>query len=194
MNDHFRSTLVRVLRLVGPTLDRRGLPWALVGSSASSLQGLNCVPKDIDLAANREGAYLMGDLLAPFVVRPVAFSETDRYASHFGIFAVDGVSVEVMGDLLVRGEGEHIDLAEHYVRWNREVRHVHVEELEVPVAPLEWQLVANALLARDDRVADIAAHFRSHSYDKAFLDEITQDPHLSPRTVARVRRELDPGG
>src|SRR3990170_6356544 len=190
MNDHFYSILVRVLRLVAPSLDRQGLPWALVGSSASYLQGLRCLPKDIDLAANREGAYLMGDLLAPYAIRPVAFSETERYASHFGIFALDGVNVEVMGDLLVRGEDEHIDLAEHYVRWNREVRHVHVGELEVPVAPLEWQLVAYALLGRDDRVADLAAHFRAHPYDRAFLDEIMSDPHLSPRTLGRVRKEL----
>ena len=190
MDDHFRATLIQVLRLVAPALDKLGLPWALVGSSASSLQGLRCVPKDIDLAANQAGAYLMGKLLAPYVVRPIAFSETERYASHFGIFAVDGVNVEVMGDLLVKGEGEHIDLAEHYARWNREVRHVHVEELEVPVAPLEWQLVANTLLGRDDRVADLAAHFRAHPYDRAFLDEIMSDPHLSPRTLGRVRKEL----
>ena len=190
MNDHFYSILVRVLRLVAPSLDRQGLPWALVGSSASYLQGLRCLPKDIDLAANREGAYLMGDLLAPYAIRPVAFSETERYASHLGIFALDGVNVEVMGDLLVRGEDEHIDLAEHYGRWNREVRHVHVGELEVPVAPLEWQLVANALLGRDDRVSDIAAHFRANTYDRAFLEEILRDRHLSQRTVCRVRREL----
>src|SRR3989337_3293434 len=96
MNDHFRGVLVQVLRLVAPALDHQEFPWALVGSSASYLQGLRCVPKDIDLAANRQGAYLMGDLLARHAVRPVAFSETDRYASHFGIFAVDGVNVEVM--------------------------------------------------------------------------------------------------
>ncbi len=190
MDNHFRSVLTRVLRLVAPSLDQQRLPWALVGSSASSLQGLRCVPKDIDLAADRAGAYLMGKLLAPYVVRPVAFSETERYASHFGIFTIDGVNVEVMGDLLVKGDGEHIDVAEHYARWNRQVRHVRLEELEVPVAPLEWQLVANALLGRDDRVADIAAHFRAHGYDRAFLEEILHDPHLSPRTVRRVRQEL----
>src|SRR3990172_9471739 len=98
MDDHFRATLIQVLRLVAPALDKLGLPWALVGSSASSLQGLRCVPKDIDLAANQAGAYLMGKLRAPAVVRPLAFSESERDASHFGIFAVDGVNVEVMLD------------------------------------------------------------------------------------------------
>jgi hypothetical protein len=194
MDDHFRGTVMRVLRLVVPDLERRGLPWALVGSSASCLQGLPCVPKDIDLASNREGAYLMGQALAPFTVRPIAFSETERYASHFGIFSMDGVNVEVMGDLLIRGENEHIDLAEHYVRWNREVRHVHVEELEVPVSPLEWQLIANTLLDRHDRAGDIAAHLRAYGFDRPFLEEILTDPHLSPRTVDRVWRDLGLGG
>ena len=172
-------------------------PWALVGSCASVLQGLpDYEPPDIDLATTAEGAYLMQDCISSHgsTLRPVKYSESGPYASHFGIFEVRGVKVEVMGDLVIRCKDGFIDLNDHFARWSDEVRICEVEDLHIPLIPLEWQLVANALLGRDDRVRTIAACMLDQGYDRPFLETILADDTLGERTLSTVRTvmRLDP--
>jgi hypothetical protein len=72
--------------------------WAVDRSTALALQGFDLEPGDIDILTDREGAYRIQGLLAGYAVRPVAYSESNKYRSHYGSFSIDGVRVEVMGD------------------------------------------------------------------------------------------------
>jgi hypothetical protein len=70
------------------------------------------------------------------------------------------------------------------------VRVLHFEDMHVPVAPLEWQLIANALLARPERVGGVAQHLLDHGFDAAYLDAMLADPGLGERTLHATREAL----
>jgi hypothetical protein len=56
--------------------------------------------------------------------------------------------------------------------------------------PLEWQLVANALLGRADRVEALAGYLCDQGYDRPFLETILADETLGQRTLGWVRRVM----
>ena len=62
--------------------------------------------------------------------------------------------------------------------------------LHIPVVPLEWQIIANAMLGRDDRVDALAAHLLRCGYDRDYMANLFADPRIGARTIDRVRRAL----
>lgn len=190
MTEEVRRALSACIHAIIPTMFRAQQPWAVMGSTASVLQGIcNYTPPDIDLVTTRDGAYMMSGSIGGLgaTVHQVGYSESDRYASHFGIFEVLGVKVEVMGDLIIRVADGHIDATEHFARWSDKVRLIHFEEYHIPVVPLEWQLVANVLLSRPERSTGIADYLLEHGYDRAYLEALLVDAGHGERTIRMVR-------
>lgn len=193
MTEHIQRALSACIHAVIPTMFRAQQPWAVMGSTASVLQGLcNYPPPDIDLVTTRDGAYIMSGSMGGLgaTVRQVGYSESAPYASHFGIFEVLGVKVEVMGDLAIRVADGHIDATEHFARWSDKMRLIHFEEHHIPVVPLEWQLVANVLLSRPERSTGIADHLLAHGFDRPFLAALLADDAHGARTIATVREMM----
>ncbi|MDE3097115.1 MAG: hypothetical protein KGK07_14095 [Chloroflexota bacterium] len=187
------EALLAIVRCIIPAMFRAQQPWALVGSTASVLQGLpDYQPPDIDLATTMEGAFIMEGCLAEAgeVVRPVGYSVSAPYASYFGIFQVRGVRVEVMGALIVRCADGVIDLADHYARWSDKVRVREVDGMHIPLVSLEWQIVANAMLGRPERVDGLARYLLRAGYDRPYLADLLRDGRIGARTIARVREAL----
>ena len=190
MTDGVRSALSACINAIIPTMFRAQQPWAVMGSTASVLQGIcNYTPPDIDLVTTRDGAYIMSGSIGGLgaTMRQVGYSESERYASHFGIFEVLDVKVEVMGDLVIRVADGVIDATQHFARWSDKVRLIHFEEHHIPVVPLEWQLVANVLLSRPERSTGIADYLLQHGFDRAYLDALLLDKGHGERTIATVR-------
>ncbi|HYM27866.1 MAG TPA: hypothetical protein VET66_06935, partial [Steroidobacteraceae bacterium] len=123
-------------------------------------------------------------------VRPVSFSVREPYASHFGIFEVGDVKVEVMGDLVIRCSDGMISAADHFSRWSDQVRVLHFAGMHVPVVPLEWQLVANVLLRRPERSLPIAELLLRRGYNQVYVDQLLGDTQNGQRTIGEVRRLL----
>lgn len=95
-----------ILRRIARELNSTGVSFKVVGGASAALQGVPLRVKDLDIELDREGAYRFQALFADRAVKPVGLSEGDHYRSHFGQFDLDGVTVEVMGDLHRRaGEG-----------------------------------------------------------------------------------------
>ena len=190
MTDGVRSALSACINAIIPTMFRAQQPWAVMGSTASVLQGIcNYTPPDIDLVTTRDGAYIMSGSIGGLgaTMRQVGYSESERYVSHFGIFEVLDVKVEVMGDLVIRVADGVIDATQHFARWSDKVRLIHFEEHHIPVVPLEWQLVANVLLSRPERSTGIADYLLQHGFDRAYLDALLLDKGHGERTIATVR-------
>ncbi len=193
LNERTHNALVAIMRCIIPSMFKAQQPWALVGSTASVLQGFpNYQPPDIDLATTMEGAFVMSRCLgnSGSVVRHIRYSVRPPYSSYFGIFEVQGVKVEVMGDLIIRCVDGVIDMTDHWARWSDTVRVCQIDDLHIPVVPLEWQIIANAMLGRDDRVDAIADYFLTSGYDRAYMDNLFADPRVGARTIARVREAL----
>ena len=80
--------------------------WILVGSTNLILQGVD-VPAsdDIDVMCSAEDCDKIAELLTAagvIVVKPQGYSATEKYRSNFGVYDIDGVSVEIMGDFQYR--------------------------------------------------------------------------------------------
>lgn len=94
-----------VLHQVISRLEANGIPYRVVGGTSVALHGVPVHVKDLDLETTAAGAYQIAALLGEYIERPVTFSESPVYRSYFGQFRIDGVLLEVMGDL-ERREGD----------------------------------------------------------------------------------------
>jgi hypothetical protein len=193
LTDDVKNAGVCIMKSIIPSMFKAQEPWALMGSFASVLQGIpDYSPPDIDLVTTTQGAYIMEGCVghAGATMRPVALSTGGPYTSHFGIFEVLGVKVEIMGDLVIKCDDGYIDSRDHWSRWSDKVRVLHFDGLHIPVVPLEWQLVANTLLRRPERSNGIASYLLQHGYDSAYIEELLADEHYGARTIASVREAL----
>ncbi len=141
---------LEVLRKIHTRLEQAGVDWVVTGSVGFALQGVPVSPDDLDIQTDEAGAYEIERLFSEFVVRKVAFSSAERIRSHFGVLSVDGVTVEVMGDIQKKCDDGSWD---DPVDLDRHKRVVHVEGINVPVLSLEYECQAYKRLGRTDKAA-----------------------------------------
>ena len=137
---------LNVLRQIQARLSGTEVNWVLTGSLGMVLQGVPIEEvHDIDIQCDKSGAYEIERLFHEFVIRRVAFSSAERVRSHFGTLMIDGIKVEIMGDMQKRcGDGTWgapPDL-ERY----RQV--IEVEGMRIPVLSLEYEYQAYLKLGR----------------------------------------------
>lgn len=68
----FDAALTEVVRKVAGPLREEGIEWYVAGSGALRLLGAPAVPHDIDLGVARPGVARIGELLAEYLIEPVA--------------------------------------------------------------------------------------------------------------------------
>ncbi|ALM75393.1 nucleotidyltransferase domain-containing protein [Thermococcus barophilus] len=107
--------------------------WVVTGSLGFALQGVPVEPHDIDIQTDKEGAYEIERLFSEFVIKKVTFSSTEKIRSHFGALMIDGIKVEIMGDIQKKVNDEW----EPPVDINRYKRFVQIEGMKIPVLDLE---------------------------------------------------------
>ena len=113
-----------------------------------ALQGMDIEVHDIDIQTDQHGAYEIESRLAEYVVKPVRYSVSERIRSYYGVLEIDGIKVEVMGDIQKRvGEQtwEESVKVEHYRCW------VEIEGMQVPVLSLEYEYQAYVELGRVEK-------------------------------------------
>ena len=140
------------LRILVSRLRAADILWALTGSTAFALQGLPIEPGDIDVQTDEAEAYAIERLFAEHVVRPVRPRNGARITSHFGALELEGITVEIMGDIRKRvpaGPWQPPPDLAALVRW------IDWGELRMPVVPLEYEQHAHAELGRLDRARQL---------------------------------------
>ncbi|MCO6040813.1 nucleotidyltransferase domain-containing protein [Thermococcus alcaliphilus] len=135
---------LEVLRRLYERLSQSDVTWAVTGSLGFALQGVPVEPHDIDIQTDREGAYEIERLFSEFVVEPVRFKESEKIRSHFGVLMIDGVKVEIMGDIQKKVNDEW----EEPVDINRYKSFVEIEGMKIPVLDLEYEYQAYLKLGR----------------------------------------------
>ena len=180
--------LLEVLDIVSKVLTGISARWVLVGSTASSLNGIEVEPKDIDIIVETNKVYEVDKALASSfrALRRVKYSSNGTYSSHYGVFEVLGVKVEVMADLKICGEPgclevEFEDLYQH----SKDLR---IGDKSLKVAPLEWQLIANTIIpGKEERVARILKALKTKGADIRVMDSILSN---TPPSIKRQVSEL----
>ena len=136
-----------VLRKLYMRLNVTNINWAVTGSLCFALQGVPVeVVHDIDLQSDEAGVYEIERLFADSVTRKVALSSSNNIRSHLGALMIDGVKVELMGDVAKRPDDnsewdEPTDL-------NRVKRFVTIDDMRVPVLDLEYEYQAYLKMGR----------------------------------------------
>ena len=126
IEQHYRN----VLRKIYARLCDHQINWVVTGSLGMALQGMCLEVHDIDIQTDQRGAYAIESCFSEYVVRAVQYSATHRIRSHFGALEIDGVKVEIMGDiqkLLEDQKWEDPVPIEQYKHW------VQYEGMQVPV-------------------------------------------------------------
>ncbi len=143
-----QPTYLAVLRQLFAELKESQVNWVVTGSLSFALQGLPLEPHDIDIQTDTEGAYEIERRFFSQVSRNVTFASTERMRSHFGALLIDGIIVEIMGDVQKRlkdGTWEApVDLRSH-----RQV--VHIEGMDIPMPSLAYEAQAYLKLGRLER-------------------------------------------
>lgn len=146
-----------VLVALRERLQTSSIPWAIMGSTNLALQGLSIEPNDIDVQTTAEGATVIEEQFHDQVVEPVTFSEGDRIRSHYGKLELNGIPVEIMGDLQKRqtdGDwGSPIDVEAH-----RESVILRGDPL--PVLSLRCERQVYDTLGRTKRVEQLREHLK----------------------------------
>jgi hypothetical protein len=142
------SRFFSILRTVSLQLNENNVQWALVGSLGMAVRGMPIEPNDIDIITDKAGAYEIERLLSQFVKRRVALRTSERIQSYFGILEIEGVKVEIMGDLQIKladgSWGDPPDLRQHK-------QTVQVDEMSVPVLNPEWEYQTSLKLGREKK-------------------------------------------
>ncbi|NQT85087.1 hypothetical protein HQ563_18880 [bacterium] len=150
---------VGVLRKLHVRLNEAGVKWVVTGSVSFAIQGLPVEPNDIDIQTDRAGAYEIERLFSEFVTKRVAFSSTEKIRSHFGALLMDGIEVEIMGDLQKRlGDGTW----EPPLDLNRHKRFVEAGGMRIPVLSLEYEYEAYLKLGRTEKAQLLKQWLRAH--------------------------------
>ena len=137
-------------------LDDTAVTWAVTASTNLALRGIPVDPGDIDVMTDGPGAEAIERRLEAYVESEVVRSRAaeHRIASDFGVLDIDGVRVEIMGDVEHLVDGEWVSAAD--VAANREF--VGVGGHDVPVMALEREREGYRELGRDERAALVDAH------------------------------------
>lgn len=130
--------ILRILKFLCKEFAKADISWVLAGSLSLALQGVSVEPRDIDILTDRQGAFKINAMLKKYEVKKVEYSQTDKTASFLGIFRIDGVKVEVMGDYKER-EGDRWTSLSHRLRKQRTVE---IDGITILVSPLKDQLTS----------------------------------------------------
>jgi hypothetical protein len=151
------------LRKIVARIGNHPITWALTGSTSMALQGMPLEVHDIDIQTDKIGAYELDRILSDYAVVPVRFLLSERIHSHFGEFIIDGIEVEVMGDmekLLDDGNWEPPVRIEEHRLW------VESEGLRIPVISLEHEVEAYAKMGRLEKSGLIQDWLKRNNHRK----------------------------
>jgi hypothetical protein len=148
-------TFLKVLHKIYTRLTNSNVNWVVTGSFGFELQGVSVKPNDIDIQTDETGAYEIERLFLKFINKKVSFSSSDKIRSHYGELIIDGVKVEIRGNVQKRLNG---DVWEPSLDLKKLMRVVEVEGMHVPVLPLEYEYQAYQMLGRNDKVEVLKRH------------------------------------
>jgi hypothetical protein len=155
------------LKKILTALEGQPINWAITGSLGFALQGVKVEVHDIDIQTDRESAYTIQQLFSDYMTKEVRFSSTDRIRSHFGAFEIDGIEVEIMGDIqkkLTDATWEDpINPRDHLV-W------IEFEGMRIPVLSLPYEYQAYIKLGRFEKAEMLRQYLETgnHQREKPF--------------------------
>lgn len=146
---HLPQAFLDVLKLIAHNLQGTPVTWAITGSCALALQGVPVSVHDIDLRSTARDAYVLEARFQAYQKRPVGFARSDTIQSHFGVLEINGIQVEIIGDMQHRLKDGSWEPA---VDMNKFKLWLSVGDIKLPVMSLPFLYEAYQALGRTDKV------------------------------------------
>jgi hypothetical protein len=143
--------ILKALQIIYPEMTnpgRKPINWAITGSLGMVLHGMQMDIHDIDIQTDKEGAYEIERRLVRYLVKLVHFKASERIRSYFGAFEIDGIKIEVMGDM------QHLMPDQ---KWDSPVvldacrDWVDYADMHIPVITLEHEVNAYQKMGRTEK-------------------------------------------
>lgn len=139
------ARFLSVLRQIVSRLADSATIWAIAGSLGLALQGIDVVVHDIDLQTDMPGAFEIERRFADSVIRPIAFSPSERVRSYLGALQIQDLTIEIIGDMQMRLDSglweDPVSVQDHLVWLER-------QGMQLPVMSLEHELEAYLQMGR----------------------------------------------
>lgn len=164
--------------------------WAFVGSTASYIEGQKVIPSDIDIMTTKVGVEYFASKLTEFITVPLYFDDSKKGSSWYIKLLINGIEVEIMGELVVKGDIDKISTPTGAKTWQF-LNHKEFKGLSMPLFPDEFQITTNAMSAsREQKVADKAKFMLQKGYRKDLINNLIVENNLSEETIARIKKYL----
>lgn len=118
-------------------IDNQTFPLILSGSTSLYLQGVDIEVHDVDIVTDEDGSKYLDDLLKDYCVKKMEYSSTEKYKSYFGIYEIDNVKVEIMGEFQYRLKNGDWSKPNH----TNEIYNYKYNNEEIQVLKLEQELI-----------------------------------------------------
>lgn len=135
---------------------RKPINWAVTGSLGMVLHGMQMEIHDIDIQTDKEGAYEIERRLVRHLVKLVHFKASERIRSYFGAFEIDGIKIEVMGDMQHMISDQTWDKPVEIESCREWVDYI---DMHVPVISLEHEAEAYQKMGRTEKAETISKFF-----------------------------------
>jgi len=145
------NRFVKALRIIVGRLENKGINWVLGGSVNLALQNVHVSPRDIDILTDKRGAFQIGELLKDYEIKKVEFTKSEKLCSYLGKFRIEGLEVEVIGDL--QAKTNQREWTERFKPRRKAI--LKLEDMKIPALTLEAELKAYQALGRVEQVQKI---------------------------------------
>lgn len=129
----------------------QNFPIVLSGSTSLYLQGVNIEVNDLDILTDSYGAEYLDNILKEFCIKKSEYSTTDKYKSHFGIYEIDNVKIDIMGEFQYKLKSGEWSIPNH----TNKIYLLKYDNIEIPVLSLEQELVEYQNTGKKDTILKI---------------------------------------
>ncbi|MCM3781552.1 hypothetical protein M3231_01060 [Neobacillus mesonae] len=149
-----KPSYIEILKILYTKISKESITWALTGSTSFALQGLNFEPKDIDIQTDKNGAFEIQSLFEQYIKREVSFVTSNNIRSYFGELNINGVTIEIIGDIQKFADGEWDCVPD----LSQITHNIGVSDMIIPVLTLEYEAEAYRKLGREEKAKIIAKY------------------------------------
>ncbi|MFA6296373.1 MAG: hypothetical protein WC663_03395 [Patescibacteria group bacterium] len=159
--------ILNVLKKFVQLIDGKDIPWILSGSTSLVIQGVDVqINNDIDILTTEVGSKQINILMDEYKVKESKFSSTDKYQSFFGIYKIDGVNIDVMGEFQYRlRNGSWSEPNQNHKIFIKEY-----QGMSLPLLSLEQELVEYDNMGKTEKVEKIKPVLQRIQYKACFYN------------------------
>jgi len=141
-NKKIEKTLIKVVK----ELKKRRINFAIVGSVALYLQGMDVNPHDIDIITNKKGIERIDKIFNKYKKEGICSEKEElkssNYFCHFALFKINDVKIEILADTWAKNK-----ITKKVHKSNLKLKKfIKYKSVNIPVMPVEEELKAKEVV------------------------------------------------